>query len=281
MELYAIDTELFKLDGGTVFGVVPKTIWSRKIQADENNMVLLAMRLLLIKENNRLILVDTGIGNKQSEKFFSYYYLNKENTLEKSLATYGFSKDDITDVLLTHFHFDHVGGAVDIVNGELVPAFKNAVYWSNQKHWQWASDPNPREKPSFLKENFQPLMEHKKIRFIDFTENSIAKFSENITIRLANGHTEAMMVPMIQYKGRIVVFTADLLISQHHLPLNYVAAYDVAPLQSMQEKSVFLQEAVENNYILFFEHDADTECCTLQQTEKGIAVKETFKLTDI
>ncbi len=281
MELYAIDTELFKLDGGTVFGVVPKTIWSRKIQADENNMVLLAMRLLLIKENNRLILVDTGIGNKQSEKFFSYYYLNKENILEKSLATYGFSKDDITDVLLTHFHFDHVGGAVDIVNGELVPAFKNAVYWSNQKHWQWASDPNPREKPSFLKENFQPLMEHKKIRFIDFTENSIAKFSENITIRLANGHTEAMMVPMIQYKGRIVVFTADLLISQHHLPLNYVAAYDVAPLQSMQEKSVFLQEAVENNYILFFEHDADTECCTLQQTEKGIAVKETFKLTDI
>lgn len=281
MELYAIDTELFKLDGGAVFGVVPKTIWSRKIQADENNMVLLAMRLLLIKENNRLILVDTGIGNKQSEKFFSYYYLNKENTLEKSLATYGFSKDDITDVLLTHFHFDHVGGAVDIVNGELVPAFKNAVYWSNQKHWQWASDPNPREKPSFLKENFQPLMEHKKIRFIDFTENSIAKFSENITIRLANGHTEAMMVPMIQYKGRIVVFTADLLISQHHLPLNYVAAYDVAPLQSMQEKSVFLQEAVENNYILFFEHDADTECCTLQQTEKGIAVKETFKLTDI
>lgn len=281
MELYAIDTELFKLDGGAVFGVVPKTIWSRKIQADENNMVLLAMRLLLIKENNRLILVDTGIGNKQSEKFFSYYYLNKENTLEKSLATYGFSKDDITDVLLTHFHFDHVGGAVDIVNGELVPAFKNAVYWSNQKHWQWASDPNPREKPSFLKENFQPLMEHKKIRFIDFTENSIAKFSENITIRLANGHTEAMMVPMIQYKGRIVVFTADLLISQHHLPLNYVAAYDVAPLQSMQEKSVFLLEAVENNYILFFEHDADTECCTLQQTEKGIAVKETFKLTDI
>ncbi len=281
MQLFSIDTELFKLDGGAIFGVVPKTIWSRKVVADENNLVTLAMRLLLIKDGERLILIDTGIGNKQDQKFFSYYYLNKENTLEKSLHKYGFSKDDITDVILTHFHFDHVGGAVDLVNGELMPAFKNATYWSNQMHWQWASNPNPREKPSFLKENFEPLMTHGKIQFIDFADGKQAVFSEKISLRLVHGHTEAMMLPMIKYMDRTIVFTADLLISAYHLPVNYVAAYDIAPLQSTQEKSVFLQEALENDYVLFFEHDAENECCTLQQTAKGIGVKETFKLTDI
>lgn len=281
MQLFSIDTELFKLDGGAVFGVVPKTIWSRKVQPDDNNLVTLAMRLLLIQDGKRLILIDTGIGNKQDEKFFSYYYLNKENTLEKSLAKYGFSKDDITDVILTHLHFDHAGGAVDLIDGELLPACKNATYWSNQTHWQWASNPNSREKPSFLKENFEPLMNHGKIQFIDFADGKQAVFSENITLRLVNGHTEAMMLPVINYNGKTIVFTADLLISTYHIPVNYVAAYDVAPLQSMQEKSVFLQEALENNYILFFEHDAETECCTLQKTEKGIGIKETFKLTDI
>lgn len=281
MELFTIDTELFKLDAGAVFGVVPKTIWSKKVQADNNNMMTLAMRLLLIKDNNRLILIDTGIGNKQGDKFFGYYYLNKENTLEKSLAKHGFTKDDITDILLTHLHFDHAGGAVEKINDKLVPAFKKATYWSNQKHWEWASNPNPREKPSFLKENFEPLLQNNKVQFIDFENNESVNFTKDVTIRIANGHTEAMMLPIIQYKNKTIVYTADLIITAHHIPINYVAAYDVAPLITMNEKRLFINEAVDNDYILFFEHDADIECCNLQRTEKGIRIKETFKLTDI
>lgn len=281
MKLFTINTELFKLDGGAVFGTVPKTIWSKKLAPDSNNLVTLAMRLLLIEEDGRRILIDTGIGNKQSVKFFSYYFLNKENTLEKSLQKLSLTKDDITDVILTHLHFDHVGGAIDLVNDEYIPAFKNAVYWSNRQHWDWAANPNPREKPSFLKENFEPLLKHNKVKFIDFDEKNEYAFTKNISLRLVNGHTRAMMLPLINFNGRKILYTADLFISTNHLPINYVPAYDIAPLQSMDEKNVFLQEAFHNNYVLFFEHDAETECCTLTQTEKGIGVKDTFKLTDI
>lgn len=281
MQLFSIDTETFKLDGGAVFGVVPKVLWSKRIQPDKNNLVRMAMRLLLIQDGSRLILIDTGIGNKQSEKFFSHYCLDKSNNLGKSLAKHGFTKDDITDVFLTHLHFDHVGGAVELTEGQLTPAFKNAVYWSNEAHWNWAMKPNAREKPSFLQDNFLPLQESGQLQFISTPEKGLARFTDDVTIRLVSGHTESMMIPQVNYKGNTIVFTADLIISVHHLPVNYVAAYDVQPLKSMQEKELFLEEAVDNDYILFFEHDADTECCTLQRTEKGIGVKDSFKLSEI
>lgn len=281
MELYALDTELFRLDGGAIFGVVPKSIWNKKLAADEKNLVTLSMRLLLIQDGNRLILIDTGIGNKQSEKFFGHYYLDKTNTLDNSLAKIGFSKEDITDVFLTHLHFDHVGGAVTNVNGKLQPTFKNATYWSNRDHWTWATEPNARERPSFLKENFEPLLQTGQIKYIDVDSNHATTFTENVTIFAVNGHTQAMMLPLVSYKGKSILFTADLFITRYHLPVNYTAAYDVAPLQTMKEKDLFLKKAIENDYILFFEHDHATECCTLQQTEKGIIIEETFKLTDL
>jgi glyoxylase-like metal-dependent hydrolase (beta-lactamase superfamily II) len=279
MKLHTINSGLFKLDGGAMFGVVPKAIWQKTNPADANNLCTWAMRLLLIEEGNQLILVDTGIGNKQDEKFFSHYYLHGNDSTEKSLANLGFSTADITDVFLTHLHFDHVGGAVIRENEKLIPAFKNATYWSNEKHWQWAVEPNAREKASFLKENILPIQESGQLKFIAEKEN--IEWQKNINISFAYGHTDAMMLPKINYKGKTIVYMADLLPSVGHLPLPYVMAYDMFPLKTLTEKQAFLEEAVNNNYILYLEHDPINECCTLQRTEKGIRVAETFNLSDI
>jgi len=279
MKLHTINTGFFKLDGGAMFGVVPKAIWQKTNPADSNNLCTWAMRCLLIEEGNQLILVDTGIGNKQDEKFFSHYYLHGNDSLEKSLAQLGFGKTDITDVFLTHLHFDHVGGAVIRENEKLTPTFKNATYWSNQKHWQWAIEPNAREKASFLKENILPIQESGQLKFI--TEHENIEWQKDINISFAYGHTDAMMLPKINYKGKTIVYMADLLPSVGHLPLPYVMAYDMFPLKTLTEKQAFLEEAVNNNYILYLEHDPINECCTLQRTEKGIRVAETFNLSDI
>jgi glyoxylase-like metal-dependent hydrolase (beta-lactamase superfamily II) len=293
MKLYTIDTELFKLDGGAMFGLVPKSIWHKLNPSDENNLCTWAMRCLLIEDDGKLILIDNGLGNKQDEKFFSHYYLHGNDTLEKSLAKHGFSKDDITDVILTHLHFDHCGGSVKRVDGKLITAFKNATYWSNEKHWKWATQPNDREKASFLKENILPIKESGQLKFVESGEhsamsnkqfsilNSQSTISPNISFLFVNGHTESMMLPKINYNGKTIVYMADLLPSVGHIPLPYVMAYDMFPLTTLNEKKSFLKEAVENNYTLFFEHDKDIECCNLHETEKGIRQKDTFKLADL
>jgi glyoxylase-like metal-dependent hydrolase (beta-lactamase superfamily II) len=279
MNLYTIETGYFKLDGGAMFGVVPKSIWNKLNPADENNLCNWAMRCLLIEDEGKLILIDNGIGNKQDAKFLSHYYLHGDDTLDKSLTKYGFHKDDITDVFLTHLHFDHCGGSI-IKDGEkLVPAFKNATYWSNEEHWKWATEPNDREKASFLKENILPIKESGHLRMVDSSQ--LAAIIPNLSIRFANGHTNAMMLPQISYKGKTIVFMADLLPSVDHIPIPYVMAYDMFPLVTLNEKKSFLTEAVNNDYILFFEHDPVNECCTLLQTERGIRSKEIFKLAEI
>jgi glyoxylase-like metal-dependent hydrolase (beta-lactamase superfamily II) len=286
MKLYTINTGYFKLDGGAMFGVVPKSIWNKINPADENNMCNWALRCLLIEDGNRLILVDNGIGDKQDAKFFSYYYLHGDDTLDKSLSKHGFHRDDITDVFLTHLHFDHCGGSIIREGEKLVPAFKNATYWSNEKHWEWAVNPNEREKASFLKENILPIKESGQLKFIDVPATDIkqlasAIFNETISARFVNGHTESMMLPQINYNGKTVVFMADLLPSQGHIPIPYVMAYDMFPLTTLNEKKSFLKEAAENDYVLFFEHDPQHECCTIHQTERGIRPKEFFKLEEI
>ena len=260
-----------------MFGVVPKTIWQKTNPADENNLCRLAMRALLIEDGNRLILIDTGIGNKQSDKFLSYYHLHGNDSTEGSLAKYGFSKNDITDVFLTHLHLDHVGGAIERHGEKLIPAFKNATYWSNQQHWDWAIYPNEREKASFLTENIIPIQESGQLKFLNVEQS---EFSSNVTIRFTYGHTDAMMLPLINYKGKSILYSADLIPTAAHIPIPYVAGYDIFPLTSMKEKRSILTEAFENKYILFMEHDAVNECCTLVETEKGIRLGETFKLSD-
>ena len=278
MNLYSINTGHFKLDGGAMFGVVPKSIWNKINPADENNMCSWALRCLLVQDGNRLTLIDNGMGNKQDEKFFGHYYLHGDDTLDKSLAALGFSKDDITDVILTHLHFDHCGGSIIREGEKLVPAFKNAVYWSNARHWKWATEPNAREKASFLKENILPIQESGQLKFIETDGNS---FPPGIVIRQAFGHTDAMMLPQMQYKGKTVLFMADLLPSAGHIPLPYVMGYDMFPLTTLNEKKLFLEESLANDYILFFEHDPSIECCSLQLTEKGIRPKDTFKLSEL
>jgi glyoxylase-like metal-dependent hydrolase (beta-lactamase superfamily II) len=279
MKLYTIDTGFFKLDGGAMFGVVPKTIWNKLNPSDENNLCSWAMRCLLIEDGKRLILVDNGIGDKQDAKFFSHYFLHGDATLDKSLAAHGFHRDDITDVFLTHLHFDHCGGSIIRQQDKLVPAFSNATYWSNEDHWKWATQPNDREKASFLKENILPIQESGQLKFVAHQE--CVRFTDNISVRFANGHTDAMMLPQITYKDKTIVYMADLLPSIGHIPLPYVMAYDMFPLKTLQEKKVFLQEALDKQYILFLEHDPVNECCILQQTDKGIRAGETFALTNI
>lgn len=288
MHLYSINTGYFKLDGGAMFGVVPKSIWNKVNPADENNLCTWALRCLLIEDGDRLILIDNGNGDKQDAKFFSHYHLHGDDTLDKSLANYGFHRDDITDVILTHLHFDHCGGTIRRDGDRLVPNFKNAKVWCNQEHWDWAVHPNDREKASFLKENIMPIQENGQLELIQLPTRkqpleklANVPFTDHITLRIADGHTRGMMLPQIQYKDKTIVFMADLLPSQGHIPLPYVMGYDMFPLTTLQEKKVFLEEAFNNNYILFFEHDPLIECCTLQRTEKGIRTDRTFKLEEL
>jgi glyoxylase-like metal-dependent hydrolase (beta-lactamase superfamily II) len=277
MKLYTINTGYFKLDGGAMFGVVPKTIWNKINPADENNLCSWALRCLLIEDGNRLILVDNGNGDKQDAKFFSYYHLHGDDTIDKSLTKHGFNRNDITDVFLTHLHFDHCGGTIIREGDKLVPGFKNAKVWSNAEHWEWAVNPNEREKASFLKENILPIQENGQLEFIAPGKD----FNENISVRLVHGHTRAMMLPQIKYKGKIVVFMADLLPSQGHIPLPYIMGYDMFPLTTLNEKKSFLKEAADNDYILFFEHDPKYECCNVHETEKGVRPKDFFKLEEV
>lgn len=278
MNLYTINTGYFKLDGGAMFGVVPKSIWHKINPADDNNMCSWALRCLLIEDGNRLILVDNGMGDKQDAKFFGHYYMHGDDTLDKSLAAHGFNRNDITDVVLTHLHFDHCGGSIKREGDKLVPAFNNATFWSNQRHWKWATEPNEREKASFLKENILPIQESGQLKFIETHKED---FPGNMMIRQAFGHTDAMMLPQVTYKGKTIVYMADLLPSTGHIPLPYVMAYDMFPLQTLNEKKAFLTEAQQEDFVLFFEHDPLVECCTLQLTEKGIRTKETFKLSEL
>lgn len=279
MKLYTIDTGFFKLDGGAMFGVVPKSMWQKTNPADENNMCTWAMRCLLIEDGDRLILVDNGIGNKQDDKFLRHYYLHGDATLEKSLANHGFGKDDITDVFLTHLHFDHCGGSVnwnrDRTGFEM--NFRNATYWSNERHWKWATEPNRRERASFLKENILPIQESGQLKFINEGE----KWHPNIDIFFAHGHTDAQMIPIIDYNGRKVAFMADLLPSVGHFPIPFVMGYDTRPLLTLDEKEKFLNQAADNDYILMFEHDSVNECSTVVHTDKGVRSDQTFKLIDV
>jgi glyoxylase-like metal-dependent hydrolase (beta-lactamase superfamily II) len=287
MQLYTIDTGYFKLDGGAMFGVVPKTMWNKLNPADEKNLCTWAMRCLLVQDGNRLILIDTGIGDKQDAKFFSHYHLHGDSNLDSSLAQHGFHRDEITDVFLTHLHFDHCGGAIIRQGDQLLPAFKNATYWSHADHWNWAVHPNDREKASFLKDNILPIQESGQLKFIEGETAPIdgrlgeLTFTDNFSVRLVNGHTNSMMLPQIKYKGRTIVYMADLLPSAAHLPIPYVMAYDMFPLTTLQEKKSFLAEAVENNYLLYFEHDPQIELAELVQTEKGVRAGETIKLTEL
>ncbi len=281
MKLYPIQTGNFKLDGGAMFGVVPKSIWQRSNPADENNMCSWAMRCLLIEDGNRLILVDTGMGNKQSEKFFGYYYLFGDASLDGELAKLGFHRDDITDVFLTHLHFDHCGGAISWNKDKttLEPAFKNAKFWSNDLHWKWATEPNPREKASFLKENIIPIQESGQLNMIQRVQSRVS-WENLFDVQFVDGHTESQMLPMINYQGKKIVFMADLLPSTGHIPLPYVMGYDTRPLITIEEKETFLKEAADKEYILFLEHDFESECCTLENTEKGVRLKEKGQLAD-
>jgi glyoxylase-like metal-dependent hydrolase (beta-lactamase superfamily II) len=300
MKLYSINTGYFKLDGGAMFGVVPKSIWNKLNPADENNMCSWALRCLLIEDEGKLILIDTGMGNKQDAKFFGHYYLHGNDTLEKSLAQHGFTAADITDVFLTHLHFDHCGGAIIKEGEKLVPAFKNATYWSNEQHWKWATEPNEREKASFLKENILPIEQSGQLKMVDsiktdgsvkLTDDSkqglstvnyqLSSITTNLSFYIVNGHTAAMMLPKINYNGKTIVYMADLLPSVAHIPLPYVMGYDMFPLTTLNEKKAFLTEALANDYILFFEHDLVNECCNLQMTEKGIRQKDVFKLSEV
>lgn len=284
MKLYPIECGNFKLDGGAMFGVVPKTIWSKTNPADENNLIDIAARCLLIEEGNRLILIDTGMGDKQSEKFFGYYSLWGNDTIDKSLAKYGFHRDDITDVFMTHLHFDHCGGSVQWNKDRtgFEPAFKNATFWSNDNHWDWATKPNPREKASFLSENILPMQESGQLKFIDRPEGDFLNKSElDFGLLFVDGHTEKMMIPHIQYQDKTIVFMADLLPTAGHIPLPYVMGYDTRPLLTLPEKAKFLTTAGENNYYLFLEHDAHNQIITVEQTEKGVRLKEVFRCEDI
>ncbi|WP_194775764.1 MBL fold metallo-hydrolase [Pararhodonellum marinum] len=281
MKLHVIHTGLFKLDGGAMFGVVPKSLWQRTNPADENNLCTWAMRCLLVEEGNRLVLIDNGIGNKQDDKFFSHYYLHGDENLSKSLQKAGFHEDDITDNFLTHLHFDHCGGGVrwkDKAEQHPELTFEQARYWTNMDHWHWATQPNGREKASFLKENILPMEESGQMSFLDLDKGN---FMPGFDFLTADGHTDKQMIPKITYKGRTIVFVADLLPSVGHIPLPYVMGYDTRPLLTLEEKRFFLEEAAREQYVLFLEHDPEHECCTVKMTEKGVRLDQTFKLSEI
>ncbi len=278
MKIYPIETGNFKLDGGAMFGVVPKTIWQKTNPADANNLIDMSMRCLLIEDEDRLILVDTGLGSKQSDKFFGYYYLFGDSSLDASLKTLGFHRDDVTDIFLTHLHFDHCGGVIERnKEGLLIPAFKNAKVWSNQDHWNWATEPNPREKASFLKENINPIQESGQLQFIQQDSKSQLGFE----VLFMDGHTEKQMLPKLNYQGKTLVFMADLLPTIGHIPLPYVMGYDTRPLLTIKEKADFLNLSADKNYYLFLEHDAHNEICTVKHTEKGVRLNTTHKFSEI
>ncbi|WP_339710766.1 MBL fold metallo-hydrolase [uncultured Kriegella sp.] len=284
MKLYPIETGNFKLDGGAMFGVVPKTIWNKTNPADGNNLIDIAARSLLIEDGDRLILIDTGMGNKQSDKFFGYYYRWGGYSIDDSLQKLGFRRDDITDVFLTHLHFDHCGGCIQWNNNRTgyEPAFKNAVFWTNERHWEWATKPNAREKASFLKENLFPMQESGQLKFIKKGDASFLETSElGFGILFVDGHTEKQMLPHIRYQDKTVVFMADLIPTVGHIPLPYVIGYDTRPLLTLGEKETFLNKAIAQDYYLFFEHDAHNEICTLQSTEKGVRLNELHNFDDL
>ena len=286
MTLYPIESGNFKLDGGAMFGVVPKTLWEKTNPADNNNRIKMATRSLLIEHEKKLILIDTGLGNKQSDKFFGYYDLWGNHSIENSLKNYGFNKNDITDVFFTHLHFDHCGGAIEInKKGDFRPAFNNASFWVHEDHWNWATHPNPREKASFLKENILPMQESGQLKFIENKESSgILKATEiypGISVHFANGHTEAQMLPRFTYKEKTIIFIADLLPTHGHIPLPYIMGYDTRPLLTLTEKEKFLKQAAEQKYVIYLQHDNYSECCTVEQTDRGVRLKETFTLSEI
>lgn len=278
MKLHVINTGFFKLDGGAMFGVVPKSIWQKLNPPDENNLCTWAMRCLLVEDGNRLVLLDNGIGEKQDAKFLSHYYLHGDDNLIKSLHAAGFSEKDVTDMFLTHLHFDHCGGGVKRVNDKLELTFPNATYWSNEDHWLWATQPNAREKASFLKENIFPMQESGHLRFLSQEEKSPLP---NLDIDFVSGHTDKMMIPKIDYKGKTICYMADLIPSTGHIPVPYVMGYDTRPLLTLSEKEKFLSEAADRGYVLFFEHDPVHECCTVKKTEKGVRLDQTFKLSEL
>ncbi len=278
MKLHVIEAGNFKLDGGAMFGVVPKALWKRTNPADENNMCDWSMRCLLVESGSRKILIDVGIGDKQPEKFFSHFYLSGETDIEKALNQKGFSAEDITDVFLTHLHFDHCGGAIKrLEDGSYTTTFPNATYWSNERHWEWATKPNPREAASFLKENILPIEASGQLKFLSEGEELIPGF----THFYANGHTDAMMIPKLNFNGKTIVYMADLLPSVGHIPLPYVMGYDMKPLVTLKEKDLFLKEACEKGYILFLEHDPVNECCSLKQGKKYVEKDSCFSLSEI
>lgn len=278
MKLAVINTGFFKLDGGAMFGVVPKTIWNKLNPADEKNLCTWAMRCLLVEDGDRCILIDNGIGDKQDARFLSFYYLHGDDNLRGSLKAAGYSTNDVTDMFMTHLHFDHCGGGVHIDNGKPALTFPNAVYWSNEEHWLWATEPNAREKASFLKENILPIKESGRLQFADTKGGSPF---QSFDIYYASGHTDKMMIPMISYKDKVICFVTDLIPSVGHIPLPYIMAYDTRPLIAMEEKERFLQEAADRQYVLFFEHDPQFECCTVKHTEKGVRLDRVFPLSEI
>ena len=284
MELYAIECGNFKLDGGAMFGVVPKALWQKTNPADTNNQIDMATRSLLIEEGNKLILVDCGMGNKQDEKYFKHFSRWGQFDVDNSLKKHGFHRNDITDVIFTHLHFDHCGGAIqwNATKEYFEPAFKNAKFWSNENHWQWSTEPNPREKASFLKENILPIQESGQLNFIPLSkENNRTQTEFGFEVFTVDGHTEKQMLPMVKYKGKTIVFVADLIPTVGHIPLVYIMGYDTRPLLTMKEKQDFLKLAVNEKFYLFFQHDAHNQICTLKETEKGIVLDELFKVEDI
>ena len=284
MKIYPINTGYFKLDGGAMFGVVPKSLWQRTNPADSNNMCDWALRSMLIQDGDRLTLIDCGLGDKQSEKFFSYYYMFGDDTLDKSLATHGFHRDDITDVFLTHLHFDHCGGAIKLKKdgSGFEPAFKNARFWSNKRHWKWATERNVREKASFLKENIIPIEESGQLHFVELSKERYSFVPAlELEVLCVDGHTEKQMLPKIKYKGKTLVFVADLIPTVGHLPLPYVMSYDTRPLLTMSEKALFLNEAADRGYYLFLEHDAQHELCTVHHTKKGVRLQNSHTFNEI